>query len=135
VEKQAAIEKGDWVEKVKDVPWDGNFESLNENQRVNFLKLLARWAYPDDPAAAEAALLPASNGEMIEARADPQLANAVVGMPDAPEQRRRSWADITDSEERKRLAAEWTMKGPALPEGFNNKEECVAWLDAHWPID
>jgi hypothetical protein len=28
VEKQAAIEKGEWVEKVKDVPWDGNFESL-----------------------------------------------------------------------------------------------------------
>ena len=122
--------------------WDGNPESLDDRQRSTLVRYLAQMAYPDDPAAAEAALRMPSGSEVIEATAEPEAST-----PEVPEQNEHevlashmvepdkmvlSWADITDSEERKRLAAEWSAKGPALPEGLT-REELIVWLNANWP--
>ena len=104
--------------------------------------IYAQMAYPDDPAAAEAALQIPNVSEVVEATAEPEastpedpkqnenevLANHIV----EPDIKVRSWADITDSEERKRLATEWKGKGPALPEGLT-REELIVWLNANWP--
>lgn len=43
-----------------------------------------------------------------------------------------SWADLSESE-RKLLAAEWSTRGTALPEGLP-KEDRLAWLDLNWPL-
>lgn len=120
-----------------------DISSLDDKQRTIVMRWLAHLAYPDDPAAAEAALQLPSGSEVIEATAEPKastpedhgqkehelFADRIVER----EKMVRSWADL-DSEERKHLAAEWSAKGPALPPG-QSKEERLAWLNSNWQLE
>jgi len=115
--------------------WDGDPAKLNPQQQERLMTYLASIAYPDDPAAAEIEkrkALGLPEGQVIDATlAGESTASEVHG---ASGESRRSWGDIVDAEERKRLAAEWYSKGPQMPAGMP-REERVAWLDEHWPLE
>ncbi len=138
--------------------WDGDPAKLDDRAAARLTEYLERLAYGDDAAAIKAErdqhLL--SQGLLIEAPVpdEPQNVkranNESVVSPGAVHEAReaqtdhishpgkmmlrRSWAQVSDKAERARLAEEWMAKGPALPDGLA-KEERVAWLDAHWPLD
>lgn len=139
-----------------------DINSLDDRQRTTVMRWLARLAYPDDPAAAEAALQIPSGSEVIEAKvevhetkaeeeASQETSEEVFGgagdelsggegvhvddVRVAEEANRiaHSWADI-EPEERSQLFLEWSRRGPAMPSNLN-KEERVAWLDLNWPLE
>jgi len=115
--------------------WDGDPAKLNPQQQERLMTYLASIAYPDDPAAAEIEkrkALGLPEGQVIDTTlAGESTASEVHG---ASGESRRSWGDIADPEERKRLAAPWLLSGPAMPQKMS-REERVAWADSHWPLE
>jgi hypothetical protein len=140
---------GLFVDRVKPiVQYPEDISSLDDEQRTIVMRWLARMAYPDDPAAAEAALQIPSGREVLcvseqrELTPTPRMIES--GKPGEQRQdqvqgygvsRSCSWADI-EPEQRIRLATEWNTKGPALPEEMKGMSlrERVAWLDRFWPL-
>jgi hypothetical protein len=137
---------GLWIEKVDhNVHWDGDPSTLNDRQLGILREQLERIAYGDDAerirSERERALKDA--GLLIEGSVEPEtsahdevIESTLVEREtplETPISGARSWSSITDPEERKRLAAEWQARGPALPEGLN-KEERIAWLNENWPL-
>lgn len=129
-----------------------DISSLDERQRTVVMRWLARMAYPDDPAAAEAALQLPSGTEVIETRAtapdaieasqQPEVVEQQLVIPDeerfelkeeTPLFSYRSWADLDPGESR-RLAAEWKEKVPGPPL-FITKEQRLKWMNENWPLE
>lgn len=157
----------------KGLQYPEDIGSLDDRQRSTVMRWLSRLAYPDDPAAAEAALRIPSGTEVIEAKADSQAAENETTAAESEDaydkasdnqtaeaaqeaesehggwagderagnqeirgddvRAPRSWADL-EPQERQALAAEWSARGPAMPEGLN-RDERLAWLDQNWPLD
>ena len=138
---------GMWVEKIDHGFWDGNPDTLTEAQVPQLMRYLERIAEEEKVRQAQ---LPAGEqvirvkAESNETESDTiREATSQASEPEediarveeeTPAPVRRSWAEIADPEERRRLAGEWSAKGPALPEGLN-REETIAWLDMNWPIE
>jgi hypothetical protein len=133
-------EIGMFVDRSENKFWDDNPTSLDDRQRSTLMRYLAQMAYPDDPAAAEAALQMPSGNEVIDiAPVQGELTTAPTTVEcenpnDEKEEKQvsHSWADL-ETEERISLAEEWRGKGPALPEGLT-REELIVWLNANWPL-
>lgn len=142
---------GLWIEKVDHtMHWDGDPSTLNDRQLDVLRSQLERIAYGDDAERIrqERERQLRDSGLLIEGIAEP--GDNASNQPDAidattlestatPDKQAfttpveiRSWADLSESE-RKLLAAEWSTRGTALPEGLP-KEDRLAWLDLNWPL-
>lgn len=146
---------GGFIDRVDStIQYPEDISSLNDKQRTTVMRWLARMAYPDDPAAAEAALQLPSGTEVIEGKAEVNetkkeeetsqevfsgAGDEFQGSQSIPSMGRetpihaRSWADI-EPEERQALVAEWKEKVPGPPL-FITKEQRLKWMNENWPLE